>query len=363
MMFYQSSGQNQRPKGFKVKHAFQFALLLAVCIWFLYQIKHSYDKRKDYGGSVRNKLSEEHGTLVLGRKGNVGSSNGGEVDSVDRDPIGQGGRKEDGGAGDDELDRNSEEKAGEEFLLKGHEDSQGNDSNHEEKEEEKEPETQHKESKGEEENNTDIQVRKGDESVGLYKDMSKEDLSGKGRGDSQERLQDSDEDNINTQVREGDESMGSDKNKDKDKNSKHSEEEIAFDPSETENATVSGQNEIGNGVHGFHDENGVPDDGHDLAGSMLDETSDNQEKFMQQSISNNQSGLTENTISVAEANGQNDTETPVSNMIVKREEITYQVGSNTVNVKSENKIILEGSKIDTSADAKIKSKSGDSFEF
>uniref|UniRef100_A0A5B7BGD8 Uncharacterized protein n=1 Tax=Davidia involucrata TaxID=16924 RepID=A0A5B7BGD8_DAVIN len=68
-MNYQSTSRNQRPKGFNVKQGFQFALLLAVCIWLWYQTKHSHDKRKD---SIQSKLGEEDGSLTLGRKGNAG---------------------------------------------------------------------------------------------------------------------------------------------------------------------------------------------------------------------------------------------------------------------------------------------------
>lgn len=44
----QSSIRNQRSKGFKVKHALQIFLLVAVCFWLIYQVKHSHDKKKHY---------------------------------------------------------------------------------------------------------------------------------------------------------------------------------------------------------------------------------------------------------------------------------------------------------------------------
>ncbi|KAL7239959.1 hypothetical protein ACSBR2_005760 [Camellia fascicularis] len=102
-MNYQSASRNPRPKGFKVKRALQFTLLLVLCIWLLYQIKHSHDNTEDNGRNIQRKLSEEHGASILGRKGNLGLSSG-ESDS----------NFEDGGARYDGFDKktdNSEEES------------------------------------------------------------------------------------------------------------------------------------------------------------------------------------------------------------------------------------------------------------
>ncbi|CAL5400229.1 unnamed protein product [Camellia sinensis] len=103
VMNYQSASRNPRPKGFKVKRALQFTLLLVFCIWLLYQIKHSHDNTEDNGRNIQRKLSEEHGASILGRKGNLGLSSG-ESDS----------NFEDGGARYDGFDKktdNSEEES------------------------------------------------------------------------------------------------------------------------------------------------------------------------------------------------------------------------------------------------------------
>ena len=45
-MLRQVTTRNQRAKGFTVKSVVQVCLLVLVCAWILYQIKHSYDERK-----------------------------------------------------------------------------------------------------------------------------------------------------------------------------------------------------------------------------------------------------------------------------------------------------------------------------
>eukprot|EP00262_Sarcandra_glabra_P008044 TRINITY_DN2120_c0_g1_i1.p1 TRINITY_DN2120_c0_g1~~TRINITY_DN2120_c0_g1_i1.p1 ORF type:complete len:432 (-),score=124.68 TRINITY_DN2120_c0_g1_i1:130-1425(-) len=70
-MLRQASSRNHRSKGFKVKHALQLCLLLAVCVWLLYQVKHSHDKKKAFDESHAKALSEVENSsqiLKLGRK-------------------------------------------------------------------------------------------------------------------------------------------------------------------------------------------------------------------------------------------------------------------------------------------------------
>ncbi|KAH1164495.1 hypothetical protein AAZX31_01G226200 [Glycine max] len=47
-MIKQSSSRNNRSKGIKVKHVLQIILLLGVCFWLIYQVKHSHDKKKEF---------------------------------------------------------------------------------------------------------------------------------------------------------------------------------------------------------------------------------------------------------------------------------------------------------------------------
>lgn len=48
-MMRQSSSRNQRSKGgFKLRHFIQVFLLVAICIWLVYQVKHSRDKKRAF---------------------------------------------------------------------------------------------------------------------------------------------------------------------------------------------------------------------------------------------------------------------------------------------------------------------------
>uniref|UniRef100_A0A5B7B8D2 Putative midasin-like n=1 Tax=Davidia involucrata TaxID=16924 RepID=A0A5B7B8D2_DAVIN len=70
-MLKQSPSRNQRSKGFKVKHALQICLLLAIGVWLLYQVKHSYYKKvalEESSGKNQEKVQHEHEILKLGRK-------------------------------------------------------------------------------------------------------------------------------------------------------------------------------------------------------------------------------------------------------------------------------------------------------
>lgn len=70
-MLKQSPSRNLRSKGFKVKHAIQICLLLAICIWLLYQVKHSHEKKKVYEESAAKKsekVQSGHEIIKLGRK-------------------------------------------------------------------------------------------------------------------------------------------------------------------------------------------------------------------------------------------------------------------------------------------------------
>jgi hypothetical protein len=62
--------RNQRSKGFKVKHVLQVILLLGVCFWLIYQVKHNHDKKKEFD---KNDLklpsrTEPDQIVKLGRK-------------------------------------------------------------------------------------------------------------------------------------------------------------------------------------------------------------------------------------------------------------------------------------------------------
>lgn len=70
-MFRQVSSRNHRSKGLKVIHVLQMCLLLAICIWLLYQVKHSHDKKEvldENNLEFANKIDDDHRILIFGRK-------------------------------------------------------------------------------------------------------------------------------------------------------------------------------------------------------------------------------------------------------------------------------------------------------
>ncbi|KAJ0252031.1 hypothetical protein HA466_0128950 [Hirschfeldia incana] len=69
----QSSSRSQRgSRGIKGKHVVQICVLLGVCIWLIYQVKYSHDKKKEfYEADVKKStvlLESEEGMVKLGRK-------------------------------------------------------------------------------------------------------------------------------------------------------------------------------------------------------------------------------------------------------------------------------------------------------
>ncbi|KAF2294274.1 hypothetical protein GH714_008774 [Hevea brasiliensis] len=47
-MIKRTPSRNARTRGFKVKNVLQICLLLGVCFWLIYQVKHSHDKKKEF---------------------------------------------------------------------------------------------------------------------------------------------------------------------------------------------------------------------------------------------------------------------------------------------------------------------------
>ncbi|KAG2243741.1 hypothetical protein Bca4012_022479 [Brassica carinata] len=69
----QSSSRSQRgSRGIKGKHVVQICVLLGVCIWLIYQVKYSHDKKKEFYEANGKKstvlLETEDGMVKLGRK-------------------------------------------------------------------------------------------------------------------------------------------------------------------------------------------------------------------------------------------------------------------------------------------------------
>ncbi|XP_050210103.1 uncharacterized protein LOC126660581 isoform X2 [Mercurialis annua] len=70
-MIKRTPNRNARSKGFKAKHALQICLLLGVCFWLIYQVKHSHEKKKEFDEkdakvSIRSQSGDDFS--ILGRK-------------------------------------------------------------------------------------------------------------------------------------------------------------------------------------------------------------------------------------------------------------------------------------------------------
>ena len=63
--------RTQRSKGIRAKHVLQICLLLGVCFWLIYQVKHSHDKKKEFDeNDVKSGIRRvtDVGIPKLGRK-------------------------------------------------------------------------------------------------------------------------------------------------------------------------------------------------------------------------------------------------------------------------------------------------------
>ncbi|CAK9167877.1 unnamed protein product [Ilex paraguariensis] len=141
-MLRQSPSRNQKSKGIKVNHVLQICLLLAVCFWLTYQVKHSHDKKKEFDEKdAKISLNTRGGSelLRLGRKDlyprleETGTKNEEHDEEADEEAAGdneENKHKEEEheddkkteekegkgrGGGDDEIDELDQEKSGAEI--------------------------------------------------------------------------------------------------------------------------------------------------------------------------------------------------------------------------------------------------------
>lgn len=159
-MLKQSPSRNQRVKGFKVKHAAQISLLLAICIWLVYQLNHSHGKKElelSSAEKISGEMQIEHGVLELGRRGlhprveetpvDVGRNMEKEEEYEEEVDETKAEESEGGGRGGrDEVDGHDQEKSEEE--SEGVEDLIDVDDTVRGEEEEEENEEQESEEKG-----------------------------------------------------------------------------------------------------------------------------------------------------------------------------------------------------------------------
>lgn len=123
-IMFRSPSRIQRSKGFKVKHALQICLLLAVCFWLIYQVKHSHDKKKEF--------EENDAKLSLNTQGGIERMKFGRKDLQPREEA-------------TKIDKHMEEENEEEEEAGGIEEE---GSKHDEEQEEEESKADEREDEG-----------------------------------------------------------------------------------------------------------------------------------------------------------------------------------------------------------------------
>ncbi|XP_061371129.1 uncharacterized protein LOC133313740 [Gastrolobium bilobum] len=84
----QSFGRPQRPKGGKIKQALKVIVVLSVCAWLVYQIRHSRNKTKNYGSQTKliielelARINEKFRTNIEGKEMELQPENQAKVPS------------------------------------------------------------------------------------------------------------------------------------------------------------------------------------------------------------------------------------------------------------------------------------------
>ncbi|XP_042452382.1 uncharacterized protein LOC122036998 [Zingiber officinale] len=120
-MLRQVSSRNQRGKvGLKMKNVLQICLLIAICIWLLYQIKHSHDKKEAFKETNANGGGRLFDIRAFGRKDpphiaeveGIGGEKGDEEVKNGSMKAGHGIQQEeieDGGGSNEELEDDDDE--------------------------------------------------------------------------------------------------------------------------------------------------------------------------------------------------------------------------------------------------------------
>lgn len=164
-MYRHSPTRNQRSKGFRLKHVLQICLLVAVCFWLIYQVKHSHDKRKLFDeNNAKNSLDVEKNNVLVkfGRKDLIPQEKG---TNKDAESHGEETEEDDNEEGHIEQDKHEQESREE---VKHEEETEEEDKHEEEESEENdkheeatEKEDEHEEESGEEDRHED-EIGEGD---------------------------------------------------------------------------------------------------------------------------------------------------------------------------------------------------------
>ncbi|XP_028079235.1 cilia- and flagella-associated protein 251-like [Camellia sinensis] len=116
-MFKQSPSRNHRSKGIKVKRVLQICVLLAVCFWLVYQVKHSHDKKKEYDENDAKMSHEKHFDGEISKIGRKAILPGLEEATMNNDEV-----EEETGGEEEENKQHDEEEQEEEDKIEEKED-------------------------------------------------------------------------------------------------------------------------------------------------------------------------------------------------------------------------------------------------
>ncbi|CAL5381965.1 unnamed protein product [Camellia sinensis] len=117
-MFKQSPSRNHRSKGIKVKRVLQICVLLAVCFWLVYQVKHSHDKKKEYDENDAKISHEKHFDGEISKIGRKAILPGLEEATMKNDEV----EEEETGGEEEENKQHDEEEQEEEDKIEEKED-------------------------------------------------------------------------------------------------------------------------------------------------------------------------------------------------------------------------------------------------
>ncbi|CAL5377547.1 unnamed protein product [Camellia sinensis] len=106
IMFKQSPSRNHRSKGIKVKRVLQICVLLAVCFWLVYQVKHSHDKKKEFDENDAKLSHEKHFDGEISKIGRKAILPGLEETTMKNDEV----EEEETGGGEEE-EKKEEDKS------------------------------------------------------------------------------------------------------------------------------------------------------------------------------------------------------------------------------------------------------------
>ncbi|KAJ0010211.1 hypothetical protein Pint_33602 [Pistacia integerrima] len=144
--------RNQRSKGVRVKHVLQICLLLGVCFWLIYQVKHSHDKKREFDekdSKASVKAQSDNEILKLGRKDLP------KLQEVDKNEKHE---EEEEDAVEEEENKPEEEQK----EIRMHVEEDQEEAKHEEEEQEDE-ENKHEEEEQDEETKTEEERRGGED--------------------------------------------------------------------------------------------------------------------------------------------------------------------------------------------------------